>query len=344
VTVGGQTLDKVCADYLFMWEELSGKPGKKLGEMIGKAKTKGLAQHWSMFARRLYVPLPFFFTMTSGTVLPLVSLQFHDVKVYCKFNKLEDCIVNYQSEFDGAQTRTVVRQPMKDGRLSPIRRNDSLSDITGADIKTQLEICYVYLDIDERAKFADGAFEQLITEVQMLTTTTTSPHQRIRLDFNHSIIELIWAVRKESSALEKDWFNYSGVVEPVTNANQDPLQFATLKLNNQNRFMVSEGRYFRLVQPWQHHSCLPESFIYVYSFALHPEDVQPSGQANFSRIDNATMEMTLDKNLFQNNAISANGGPVGCNFSGQSVDIIIFARNWNVLRFKHGLGGKAFAN
>ena len=150
-------------------------------------------------------------------------------------------------------------------------------------------------------------------------------------------------MRKEASALSNDWFNFSGVVEPVTGANQDPLLFATLKLNNQNRFMTSEGRYFRLVQPWQYHSCLPESFVYVYSFALHPEDVQPSGQCNFSRIDNATFEMKLDPNLFQNNA-NLGGGPNGCNYSGQSVDIIIFARNWNVLRFKHGLGGKAFAN
>jgi hypothetical protein len=90
VTVGGQTLDTLYADYLYMWEELAGKPGKKLGEMIGKAKTKSLAEHWSKFERTLYVPLPFFFTMTSGTVLPLVSLQFHDIKVHVDFNTMEN--------------------------------------------------------------------------------------------------------------------------------------------------------------------------------------------------------------------------------------------------------------
>ncbi len=343
VTVGGQTLDTVYADYLYMWEELSGKPGKKLGEMVGKAKTKSLAEHWSKFDRTLYVPLPFFFTMTSGTVLPLVSLQFHDVKVYCEFNSLQDCIVNYQACFDGAPTRTVIRPPLQNGRLAPIQKNDALSDIQPNDIKTSLEICYVYLDVDERAKFAEGAFEQLMTEVQCLETTATNQHQRIRLDFNHSIIELIWAVRKESSSNANDHFNYSGVTEPVTGANRDPITVCTLKLNNQKRFEAQEGRYFRLVQPYQHHTNIPEAFVYCYSFALHPEDVQPSGQCNFSRIDNATFECQLDPNLFRNNA-NLGGGPDGEDYSGQTVDVIIFARNWNVLRFKHGLGGKAFAN
>ena len=125
VTVGGQTLDSVYADYLYMWEELSGKPGKKLGEMVGKAKTKSLAEHWSKFDRQLYVPLPFFFTMTSGTVLPLVSLQFHDVKVYCEFNPIEHIIVNYNACFDGVKTKTVVRED-PGGRLAPIKASSAL--------------------------------------------------------------------------------------------------------------------------------------------------------------------------------------------------------------------------
>lgn len=343
VTVGGQTLDTLYADYLYMWEELAGKPGKKLGEMIGKAKTKSLAEHWSKFERTLYVPLPFFFTMTSGTVLPLVSLQFHDIKVHVNFNKLEDCIVNYQACFEGTPTRTVKRNAMVNGRLAPIKKNATPPVVTSLDIGTALEVCYVYLDSDERTKFAEGAFEQLVTQTQNLTTSLTAARQqRIRLDFNHSLIELIWAVRKDSSVTSNDHFNYSGITEPVTGANRDPIEMVTLKLNNQGRFDPTEGRYFRLVQPYQHHTNVPESFVYSYSFALHPEDVQPSGQCNFSRIDNATLEVDLDTNLFRDNSTMTTGPPG--NAAEAAVELIVFARNWNVLRFKNGLAGLAYAN
>jgi len=232
---------------------------------------------------------------------------------------------------------------MQNGRLGGIKKGDAVADVTPSCITTALEVTYVYLDMTERAKFADDAFEQLITEVQALNVVATNPSQRIRLDFNHALIELIWAVRKESAKNANDHFNFSGVTEPVTGANRDPVVSACLKLNNQKRFDCQSGEYFRLVQPYQHHTNVPESFIYCYSFALHPEDVQPSGTCNFSRIDNATLELVLDPHLFRNNS-NLGGGPDGADYSGQSVEVIVFARNWNVLRFKLGLGGKAFAN
>ena len=343
VSVGGQTLDTLYSDYLYMWEELSGKPGKQLGEMIGKAKTKSLAEYWSKFHRTLYVPLPFFFTMTSGTVLPLVSLQFHDVKINVTFNSLEHIIVNYNACFDGTPSKTSVRAAKQQGRLAPITKNSSLPAVQSSDITSSLEVTYVYLDTDERTKFAEGAFEQLIAQSQRLVTSLTSAkQQRVRLDFNHCLIELIWAVRKCTATTEKSHFDYSGVTEAVTGGNTDPVEFITLKLNNQNRFCKTEGRYFRLVQPYQHHTNVPESYVYCYSFSLNPEDSQPSGALNASRIDNITLELDLDTELFKDNS-SPSTGPPG-NVKEECVDFIIFARNWNILRFKNGMGGLAYSN
>ena len=343
VTVGGQTLDTLYSDYLYMWEELSGKPGKHLGEMIGKAKTKSLAEYWTKFARTLYVPLPFFFTMTSGTVLPLVSLQFHDVKVNVTFNSLEHIIVNYNACFDGTPSKTVVRAPKVNGRLAPITKNSSLPAVQSSDITSSLEVTYVYLDTDERTKFAEGAFEQLISQNQRLVTSLTSAkQQRVRLDFNHCLIELIWAVRKCSAVTEKSHFDYSGKVEPVTGGNQDPVESISLKLNNQSRFCKTEGRYFRLVQPYQHHTNVPESYVYCYSFALNPEDSQPSGALNASRIDNITVELDLDPELFKDHSSPSSGPPGGK--AEECVDLIIHARNWNIFRLKNGMGGLAYSN
>ena len=341
ITIGGQTIDRLYSDYLYMWEELSGKPGKKLGEMVGKAKTTALAEYWSKFQRTLYIPLPFFFTMTSGTVLPLVSLQFHDVRVNVTFNSLEHIIVNYNACFDGTPTKTKVREPSKSGRLANITRNSSLVDVAASHVKTSLEVTYVYLDTAERAKFAEGSFEILIQQTQQMVHTTSQANNRIRLDFNHCLIQLLWAVRRRSNVVGKDHFNYSGEQEAVTSGNRDAVVSACLRLNNQVRFS-HEGSYFRLVQPYQHHTNVPESFIYTYSFGLNPEDHQPSGSCNFSRIDNVTLEVQLDPEIFKDNS-SVTSGPVGA-AAEESVEIILFARNYNVLRIQSGMAGLRFAN
>ena len=172
--------------------------------------------------------------------------------------------------------------------------------------------------------------------------TTSQPSNRIRIDFNHCITELIWAVRKSSVLGTNDHFNYSGLTESITSGNRDPVQNVCLKLNNQNRFCCTEGEYFRLVQPYQHHTNVPEAFVYCYSFALNPEDSQPSGTLNASRIDNVTMEINLDPELFKDNS-TVTAGPPG-NAAEDVVEIILYGRNINVLRISQGMGGLAYAN
>jgi len=341
VTVGGQVIDTIFNDFMFIWEELCGKTGKRLAEMTLRTNSAELSQHWSMFDRCLYVPLPFFFTMTSGTVLPLVSLQFHDVKVYCEFNSVEKAICNYQAEFEGCPSKTVVRNKMAKGALCPIKSNHNLQEVNNGHVQTALEICYVYLDVDERSKFAEGSFEMLVNQVQVVKHVTNNAHNVIRLDFNHAVSELIWAVRKQSSKDVNDHFNFSGVLEPHTGANRDPVVSQALKLNNQLRFGGSgtDPCWYRLVQPYQHHTNIPEQFIYCYSFALFPEDPQPTGTLNFSRIDNATLQLDLDPSLFSNNTQTG-----GDDNSSHSVECVIIARNINILRIAHGLGGLAYAN
>ena len=150
-----------------------------------------------------------------------------------------------------------------------------------------------------------------------------------------------------------DYFNYSGLTEPLTGAKLDPIRFVDMRLNNQCRFYRAEGRYFRLVQPYQHHTNIPKCFVYCYSFALHPEDAQPSGSCNFSRIDNSELRLEVDKWLFADNSI-AGGLNLGASQSGleaapavqggNSLSIVCYARNWNILRVTLGLAGKAYAN
>ena len=109
----------------------------------------------------------------------------------------------------------------------------------------------------------------------------------------------------------------------------NPVVTARLQLNGQDRFSEREGSYFDQVQPYQHHTRGPSTGINVYSFALRPEEHQPSGTCNFSRIDNATLQLTLSHNT------------VG---DSQTAKVRVYAVNYNVLRIMSGMGGLAYSN
>jgi hypothetical protein len=110
---------------------------------------------------------------------------------------------------------------------------------------------------------------------------------------------------------------------------KNPIEVAKLQLNGQDRFTEREGRYFSRVQPFQHHSRTPTQGINVYSFALKPEEHQPSGTCNFSRIDKATLQLTVSVNTVR---------------SGRTAQVRVYAVNYNVLRVMSGMGGLAYSN
>lgn len=293
-SIGGQIIDTVYSYYMHMWEELSGQPGKRLEEMIGKRYTLANLVEDSSYNRRLYVPLPFYFTRFSGNALPLVSLQFHSVQIHVCFAPLQSLI------------------QVSDCDVNVIRCSDG-QPITNQDMNALLDTTYVYLDMEERDRFAVGSFQQLFTQVQQFSTTSTGSNIKAQLNFNLPTLELIWAVQRKCQAAANNTFNFSGF------QNRDPVVRVCLRLNNLQR-TDREGQYYRLVQPYQAHTNIPRGFIYNYSFALHPEDCQPSGSLNFSRIDNIELGLQLQPEL-----------------ASEEVALYVFARNFNVLRFKQGL-------
>jgi hypothetical protein len=110
---------------------------------------------------------------------------------------------------------------------------------------------------------------------------------------------------------------------------ENPVVTAKLQLNGQDRFSEREGTYFDLVQPYQHHTRNPDTGINVYSFALRPEEHQPSGTCNFSRIDNATLQLVLSNATVEGT---------------QTAKVRVYATNYNVLRIMSGMGGLAYSN
>lgn len=306
VEIGGQRIDKQYGEWLTIWSELTLGSGKTAGydEMIGNVAslyTPGPATA----AKTLYIPLQFWFNRNPGLALPLIALQYHEVKINLELRPVSEM-------FTASETPATGTPQLGAGSLY---------------------IDYIYLDTDERRRFAQVSHEYLIEQLQFTgDETVSSTNNKIRLNFNHPVKELVWVIVTEDSINANEWCNFTDNT-PVggggSYAGGDPMIDAKLQLNGHDRFSTRQARYFNLVQCYQSHTNIPVTGIYVYSFALKPEEHQPSGTANMSRIDNATLLMTLKAALFT---------------AGKQCTIKVFAINYNVLRIMSGMGGLAYSN
>jgi hypothetical protein len=250
----------------------------------------------------LYIPFEFWFNRHTGLALPLIALQYHEVKVNIEFNDLRYLC-------NGADA----------GALSKINQAGLVA--------ASLYVDYIFLDTEERRRFAQVAHEYLIEQLQFTgEESVTSTSNKINMSFNHPVKELIWVVQDPANVA------CNGTQKPycyMDSRRENPVAVAKVQLNGHDRFSEREGKYFNRVQPFQHHTASPGTGINVYSFALKPEDLQPSGSCNFSRIDTATLHLTLTRAAVP---------------SGGSANVRIYAVNYNVLRIMSGMGGLAYSN
>ena len=374
----------------------------------------------------------------------MIALQYHEVKVNLDIRPIDECLwavttLSCQSPSDGTQYTP--------GRPVPaaIAYNQSL-------VAASLYVDYVFLDTDERRRFAQNPHEYLITQLQFTGDESVgSSSNKIKLNFNHPVKELIWVVQPDQNVdycsslvcdallfkvLGAQPFNYTDAIDALPNAihafggpasiaqdsrayidaqglfqdagaldydipagftgywhgpsnpynepnlggivpdysgvtgltdaeraalvalqngphlenstvsdagtfvltessldmhcwGQNPVVTAKLQLNGQDRFSEREGTYFSWVQPYQSHTRCPDEGINVYSFALRPEEHQPSGTCNFSRIDNATLQLVLSNATVEGT---------------KTAKVRVYATNYNVLRIMSGMGGLAYSN
>ena len=358
IEIGGQRIDKHYGIWLQIWNELTQEAGKQAGyaKMVGNIpELTNLLVHGGepcdsdCYAGEpnasqevvscspeytLYIPLQFWFCRNPGLALPLIALQYHEVRINLEFEDIRNLCWDIT--------------PQNASNPHSIRDRVSNSNLVAA----SLYVDYIYLDTDERRKFAQVSHEYLIDVLQFTgAESINSSSNKLKLNFNHPCKELIWVVQRDSftscdDTIVNPWkgqqpFNYSdwwdrSVLESgysVTRvegmAGKNPCITALLQLNGHDRFQVREGRYFNEVQPYQHHTNVPAVGINVYSFALQPEQHQPSGTCNLSRIDNTTLLLTVS-----NNSVGAV----------TSSSVYVFATNYNVLRVMSGMGGLAYSN
>ena len=263
VEIGGQCIDKHYGDWMNIWTDLTHDGDKR--DMLDRLMPTPAA------VTKSYIPLQFWFCRNPGLALPLIALQYHEVKI------------NVQFDAQGAAT-----------------------DITRCCVFCD----YIFLDTDERRRFAQVSHEYLIEQLQYsnpLKLGSTAGGQ-VELRFNHPVKEILW---------------HNG----ATAANGDIMDGCLLQLNGHDRFRQRHGSYFTDVQRYQHHSGVGTlNTVHMYSFALKPEEHQPSGTCNFSRIDNAVLNIDASTNALS------------------SDNLHVYAVNYNVLRIMSGMGGLAYSN
>ena len=194
-------------------------------------------------------------------------------------------------------------------------------------IESRLYVDYIYLDTIEQKEFATAKHRYLIEQIQFSGSESISANSKtnkFKLNFNLPIKELFWVNQLDTIFLTNDLFNFSNTVNPIVPQN-NIVDTAQIYINGIERFSIRNGNYFRLIQPYQKHTRSPNGFIYVYSFSVKPEEHQPSGCSNFSKIDT--------KELFLN--IVPNTG---------SQKLRVYGMNYNILRIYSGMGGIAFSS
>ena len=434
IDIGGQRIDRQYGDFMHIWNQLTMSSEQQRGyfKMVGNttqltfitdpsfadvsgpcnegdgAPNQVCAPRKSLPETTLYVPLQFWFCTNPGLSLPLIALQYHEVKINFDIRPIDECLWAVHT-FNGK------RQSNRDAY------NQSL-------VAASMYVDYVFLDTDERRRMAQNPHEYLITQLQFTGDESIgSSSNKIKLNFNHPVKELIWVVQPDAnvdycSSLVEDselWgvmgaqpFNYTDALDALPNAlhafggpdgirgedafindsgfftdagavdvdmtgsgyyssagkhdarplemknagfagiqnsgvsdagtfvlaeasldmhcwGENPVVTCKLQLNGQDRFSERDGNYFSVVQPSECHTRSPDEGINVYSFALRPEELQPSGSCNFSRIDNATLQLVVSANAVGNV---------------KTAMVRVYARNVNVLRIMSGMGGIAYSN
>ena len=528
VEIGGQRIDRQYGDWMHIWNQLTMTAEQQRGywNMVGQttqlvfitdpsfsevdgpcdslAPRQVCAPRNALPETTLYIPLQFWFCTNPGLALPLIALQYHEVKVNLDIRPIDECLWAVttlscnSNTYANNSTGTLVNggpggpspavagyaaNQYQPGRPVPaaIAYNQSL-------VAASLYVDYVFLDTDERRRFAQNPHEYLITQLQFTGDESVgSSSNKIKLNFNHPVKELIWVVQADQNVdycsslvcdallfkvLGAQSFNYTDAIDALPNAihafggpaataadsrsyidarglfgdagaldydipagftgywhgpqnpyneaslggpsvpyngtgtgfsgasgasgmsggsgasgmsggsgasglsggglgpsglailsqlkdlaanghmdsstvsdagtfvlcetsvdmhcwGQNPVVTAKLQLNGQDHFSEREGTYFSWVQPYQAHTRNPDEGINVYSFALRPEEHQPSGTCNFSRIDNATLQLVLSNATVEGT---------------KTAKVRVYATNYNVLRIMSGMGGLAYSN
>ncbi len=340
IEIGEQEIDKQTGEWMEIWSELTVPAGQRQGfnAMIGRVDgylpppattqpqtaTTNSGSAYQYGSVKVYVPLQFWFNKNPGLYLPLLAMQYTTVRLNLKLRSLDQLV--YKGE------------PFNSQGLCPTPNGLQAKKNSILDLRIYGD--YVHLDVEERRRFVANSHEYLIQQVQYtskISIPAASFTATVPLEFNHPMRELIWVIQRDLMESCNEWFNFSSTSIQEQGARQDILQEANIVLDGYDRFEIRDAGFFRLVQPFQHHTNIPVSqYIYNYAFAIRPEDMQPSGSLNASRIDVIQLQLYLRPNSTLATTDPQYVPPKG------NAHVRVYATNHNVLRIVNGFAGLVF--
>ena len=361
VEIGGQRIDKIYGRWMELWHQLSCREEKKAGYEMMTGNLSGDEPNMPQtFAndtfRKLYLPINFWFSKGSaGAALPLIALQYHEVRITIELGSIAEITKSqgtYSAEVTQAMVDSGAALTVSPGSTAELKDANTTASKLEMSFNPKLYSDFFYLDTDERRRFSQMSHEYLVEQLQFTgkeqveTVTSDSKTHSVRLNFNHPTKAIYWTAEPSVKSEANPFYNgYKQATMQIEDDNSNkilgvnialpddnsPIQDVGLMLNGHDRFSVRSGDYFTWVQPYQHHTRVPvDSWSGMYSFCLSPEEHQPSGALNFSRIDNAQLKLTFKK--------------ADTSYGNHARDVYVYALSYNVLRILSGMGGLAFSN
>jgi hypothetical protein len=291
---GSNVIDKHTGLWYDVWNELT-DPNRKEWPLVGKFNDRDLIGTSQFEKTRYYVPLKFYFNRNAGLAIPIFLLNENELKI--------------EISLKGLSTLLTFGKNLDVGATAPVINSRSLTGF-------KFYANYVFLEQDEESRIQNSLPSEYLVETLDIKDNTTSGGVT-NLVFENPTKELIWVFRHpdriatgsitnvpfennpgEDSINPNDIFNYSrsGKNLDLGYGSRDPFSKLTIQINNNDRFEQTDATFFRTMQPYKYHSNIPggidknskKQFVYVYSFALNPEEYQPTGSFNFSIGDELT--------------------------------------------------------
>ena len=349
ITIGGNIVDRQYGEWMHCWNEMSLSSNKTYGysKLIGNVAdiyapddysrkfTEGQIQ---VFGRKIYVPLLFWFNKIPGLAIPLISMQYHSIELHVELRPLIDIFTVGNSRTSTQESTT--RKPTKADCENYFNVQNN-----AVHIDPYVEANYIFLDQKERTFFAKNDQTYLIEQVSRFSFDNLKTNNIITLDIHNPVKEFIWVLSRSDKSQYNRWFDFVDWDNIKSNAQDKPtlsdvrdltdssasgeiLKSARFMFNGQDRMETKDNFYFNIIQPYQHHTFIPKSGIYCYSFSLNPEAFQPSGSCNFSKI--RKLQMYLECIAPQD--------------SSYTYELNFYSVNYNFLEIRSGLGGTRFAS
>lgn len=372
ISIGSRQLDKHYGEWLHIWNELNLDKDKVDGynELIGNVtamydpKTAnggstypaGSSPVPSIQSRKIYLPLSFWFNQHFGSALPLIAMQYDTLPV------IEFTLRPFQELYTIIDTDR--KRPV--GSTDAHNLGQFLEDATSIstlNISPSLEVNYIYLDTDERKRFAASNHEYLMKKLvrieDSVTPSTNGDNTHtVDLKISHPVAQLCWFLRRTDLESVNDWTNFTNwptTSNPIydtdnpygTNLtlnsstypsykNHDLMLNGKIILDGQDRFADKDNTILHKVLPFQHNKKIPSTLgIYSYSFAVENSELQPSGACNMSNHSKIQLQMTINR---------APSSQFVDSLSSHDYNITIYAYYYNIFKLEGGLADMAFSD